>query len=104
MSTRSCVVTALVLLASALSASPAAAVMYRCDGNLVTDSPTGGTNCVATGSRLKSRTFSAELVEATVEAEPTGAGPAAVHRGATASPPPGSTGNRVVVPAPARKP
>lgn len=102
MSTRSCVSAALLLLAGALSSGPAAAVMYRCDGNLVTDSPTGGTNCVATGSRPKSRTFSAERVEATIDAEPTSAGPAAAHPGATTSPSSASTGSRVVVPAPAR--
>ena len=74
MSGPSCFLVASVLVSGALLSGPAAAVMYRCDGNLVTDSPTRGTNCIAMGSRMKSPTFSAELVEATIESQPTGAG------------------------------
>ncbi len=80
MSARSTISTVLLLLAGALAAGPAAAVMYRCEGNLVTDSPNGGKNCVAMGSRLKSATFSAGAVEATLEADPPGAGPGTAHR------------------------
>lgn len=103
MSTRSCFCMALLVSAGALGAGPATATMYRCEGNLVTDSPTGGKNCVAMGSRLKSPTFSAEMVDAIVEAEPTGAGPAGAYRD-SAAPSAKSTGTRVVVPAPSRKP
>lgn len=97
MSARSTVSTALLLLAGVTAAGPATAVMYRCDGNLVTDSPNGGKNCVPMGSRLKSPTFSAGSVEATVEAEPTGAGPAAAPR-QNATPQARASGSGAVVP------
>ena len=97
MSARSTVSTALLLLAGVLVAGPAKAVTYRCDGNLVTDSPNGGKNCVAMGSRLKSPTFSAGSVDAMIEAEPTGAGPAGSRR-ESAKPQVNATDSRASVP------
>lgn len=81
MNARSTVSAALLLAAgSLLTAGPAAAVTYRCDGNLVTDSPTRGTNCVAMGSRPTSATFSTGSADSMIEDEPTAAGRPAANR------------------------
>lgn len=69
-----------------IATGPAGAVTYRCDGNLVTDSPTRGTNCVAMGSRPKSTTFSDGSADPMVEAEPTSAGRPAPPRDAATPP------------------
>lgn len=103
MSARPPVGMASLLLAGLLFAGAASAgTMYRCDGNLVTDSPNGGKNCVAMGSRLKSSVFSAGSVDALLEAEPTAAGPAAAHRDGTA-PYTRANGSIVVVPSASSK-
>jgi hypothetical protein len=94
----------LVLLVCGTSvASPASAVMYRCDGNLVTNNPSSGKNCVAMNSRPGASRFSAGEAAAFDQMEPTGAGRSAgQHQSATPQGRvPGSTG---IVPGASGKP